>query len=125
LRIINIYIFYFIIYLNWTKIYYEKGEITMISREEVQKISKLAMLELTEEEVSNYTRQLGGILGFFEELKELDLKNVEPANHAIITPDVTREDIVRPSRNQADIVGQSPATDGKNIIVPAIIETEE
>ncbi|MEZ7892651.1 MAG: Asp-tRNA(Asn)/Glu-tRNA(Gln) amidotransferase subunit GatC [Candidatus Wallbacteria bacterium] len=97
----------------------------MISREEVLKISKLAMLELTDEEVSNYTRQLGGILGFFEELKELDLKNVEPANHAIITPDITREDIAKKSRCQIEVVGQSPETDGKNIIVPAIIETEE
>ena len=42
------------------------------------KIASLAKLELTEQEVKEYSKDLTNILKWMEELKEVDVSNVEP-----------------------------------------------
>jgi len=97
----------------------------MISKEEVIKISKLAMLELKPGEIDDYTGQLASILNFFEQIQELDLKTVEPTNNALVNSNVLREDVSAASVPQAKLVFQSAGNDGKNFVVPSIIETGE
>ncbi|HNY10483.1 MAG TPA: Asp-tRNA(Asn)/Glu-tRNA(Gln) amidotransferase subunit GatC [Candidatus Wallbacteria bacterium] len=97
----------------------------MISKEEVIKISKLAMLELKPSEIEDYTGQLASILSFFEQIQELDLKNVEPTNNALVNSNVLREDVSEKSLPQSKLIFQSVGNDGKNFVVPSIIETGE
>ena len=68
-----------------------------ISREEVEKVSLLARLQLSEDELDTMTAQLGDILDYVELLGELDTDDVEPMAHALDVADVFREDRARPS----------------------------
>jgi len=97
----------------------------MISREEVIKIANLAMLELTSEEVDNYTLQLDSLLEHFKAIQELDLSSISPTNNAGANFNVLRDDSARPSLERGTVVGQSHGNDGRNFIVPAIINAEE
>ena len=49
-----------------------------IQSEDIRKIAKLAHLEITEEEVALYTPQMASIVGYVEQLNELDTENIEP-----------------------------------------------
>lgn len=66
----------------------------MISIKDVEHVAKLARLELTEEEKEKYSKQLGDILKYADELNEVDTKNVEPMSHALPFANVFREDKV-------------------------------
>lgn len=63
------------------------------SKETIEHISKLALLELSEEEKVLFSKQLGDILNYFKKLNDLDTSNVEPTIHPTNLKNVFREDI--------------------------------
>jgi aspartyl-tRNA(Asn)/glutamyl-tRNA(Gln) amidotransferase subunit C len=54
-----------------------------ISKETIDHISKLALLDLSEEEKEKLSKQLGEILEYFKKLEDLDTNNVSPTTHPI------------------------------------------
>jgi len=64
------------------------------SKETIDHISKLALLDITEEEKEKLSKELGDILNYFKKLDNLDTSNVEPMTHPIEgLKNVFREDI--------------------------------
>ncbi|MFX1346432.1 MAG: Asp-tRNA(Asn)/Glu-tRNA(Gln) amidotransferase subunit GatC [Promethearchaeota archaeon] len=54
-----------------------------LSKETLKHLSKLALLELSEEEEEKLSKQLGDILDYFKKLNDLDTSNVKPTTHPI------------------------------------------
>ena len=67
-----------------------------IDKELVKRIANVARLELTEDEIEKFTKQLKGILEVFRELDDLDTKEIEPSFHPQELSNVLREDKVTP-----------------------------
>ena len=68
------------------------------SKEDIEYISKLALLNLPEEEKEKFSHQLSNILSYFKKLNDLDTENIEPMTHPIETlKNVFRKDEVRAS----------------------------
>lgn len=63
-----------------------------ISRQEVEKISELARLELTEDEKEKYGSQLSDILSYIDQLQEVDVRGVEPTAQITGLENKFRED---------------------------------
>ncbi len=64
------------------------------SKETIDHISKLALLDLSEEEKLKLSEELGDILNYFKKLDDLDTSKVEPTTHPIDgLKNVFREDI--------------------------------
>ena len=68
-----------------------------ISREEVKKVSVLARLRLSEQDLDKMTEHLGQIVEYVELLSELETEGVEPMAHALDVSNVFSEDELRPS----------------------------
>jgi aspartyl-tRNA(Asn)/glutamyl-tRNA(Gln) amidotransferase subunit C len=67
---------------------------TEFSKESIDHVSKLALLELTEEEKEKFSKQLNDIISYFKKLNDLDTKDVAPTTHPIDgLKNVFREDI--------------------------------
>jgi aspartyl-tRNA(Asn)/glutamyl-tRNA(Gln) amidotransferase subunit C len=66
-----------------------------LSKNEIQHIAKLARLELTEAELEKYGGQLSAVLNYIDQLKEVDVKGVEPTAQVTGLENVLREDKVR------------------------------
>jgi len=64
----------------------------MITKKEVEHIAKLARLGLADKEIKKYQKELSSILDYFEKLKEVDIKDVEPTSHSVKVENVMRED---------------------------------
>ncbi len=92
-----------------------------ISREEVEKVSLLGRLRLSEEELDKMTAQLGQILGYMELLGELDTEQVEPMAHALDVSDVFRGDEVQPSLERQQALANAPSRDKECYLVPAVL----
>ena len=92
-----------------------------ISREEVEKVSLLGRLLLSEAELDRMTTQLGQILQYMELLGEVDTEGVEPMAHALDVSDVFRGDEVRPSLPRQKALANAPHGDGECYLVPAVL----
>jgi len=88
----------------------------------VQYVAHLARLALTPDEEKQLSAQLGGILGYIEKLRELDVTGVEPTAHAVPLVNVTRADEVRPSLSHEDALRNAPRQAGGLFLVPKIVE---
>jgi aspartyl-tRNA(Asn)/glutamyl-tRNA(Gln) amidotransferase subunit C len=96
-----------------------------ITRTDVEKIAELARLELTEAEADSFTNQLSAILGYIDQLNELDTADVSPMSHCATVEDDTgpalRDDVVRPSLGQQAATANAPDAEAGYFKVPKVI----
>lgn len=78
-----------------------------LTRQDVQRIAELARLELTDAELDLFTRQLGDILTYVEQIRALDTSGVAPTSQVLNRP-VERDDEPRPSLSRADLLRNAP-----------------
>ncbi|HVR84838.1 MAG TPA: Asp-tRNA(Asn)/Glu-tRNA(Gln) amidotransferase subunit GatC [Planctomycetota bacterium] len=93
-----------------------------IDRKTVEKVAKLARLQLTPEELDRYGGQLGAILDYIAKLEKLDVAGLEPLAQAVETLNVFRADDPRPSLSRDAALQNAPEKTGDFFIVPKIIE---
>ncbi|MCQ4632414.1 MULTISPECIES: Asp-tRNA(Asn)/Glu-tRNA(Gln) amidotransferase subunit GatC [Shinella] len=88
----------------------------------VKRVARLARIAVSEEEANRMTGELNGILGFVEQLSEVNVEGVEPMTS--VTPMVMRkrEDVVNDGSKADDIVANAPATDRNFFQVPKVVE---
>lgn len=67
---------------------------TKLSRDDVLKLAKLARLELSDEEVGAFRKELSDILRYVEQLQEADVEGLEPTTQVTGLKNVMREDQV-------------------------------
>ncbi len=89
---------------------------------DIKYVAHLARIALTPDEEKKLAAQLGGILGYIEKLKELDVSNVEPTAHAVPMVNVTRADEVCPSLLHDEAMRNAPKQVNGLFIVPKIVE---
>jgi aspartyl-tRNA(Asn)/glutamyl-tRNA(Gln) amidotransferase subunit C len=66
-----------------------------LTRDDVLKLAHLARLDLTEEEVEEFSGELTAILEYVEQLGSVDVKGLEPTHQVTGLTNVTREDEIR------------------------------
>ena len=87
------------------------------------KIASLAKLELTDQEIKEYSKDLTNILKWMEELKEVDVSNVQPVTSVTKNELYEREDIAyKNTVEQEKILLNAPEKVGEYFTVPKVIE---
>ena len=94
---------------------------TKISFSDVRKVAKLARLELPEDQILTYTKQLEDILSYVDQLQKIDTKNVPPTSRAVEVVNAMREDSVEVNCSREDILNQAPHREGDFFRVPKIL----
>ena len=92
-----------------------------IDLETVRHIAKLSRIDLSDEQLEVFGRQLGGILGYFDKLQELDTENVQPMPHAVELLNVLAEDQVGESLTSDEALANAAQRDGDFFKVPKVI----
>ncbi|MCL6548407.1 MAG: Asp-tRNA(Asn)/Glu-tRNA(Gln) amidotransferase subunit GatC [Alicyclobacillus sp.] len=93
-----------------------------ITEDEVRHVAKLARLAVSPEEAARLAVQLSDIIGYAEQLQEVDLNGVEPTSHPLARYNALRKDEVRPSLDRDIALSVAPDTDGEQVRVPAVLE---
>ena len=93
-----------------------------ISKQEVEKVAKLARLEITEAEKAAFAKQLSQILTHVETLKQYDTEGIEPTATVLGQVNVFREDVVQPSLAAEKALANAPEREADGFAVPRIIE---
>lgn len=88
----------------------------------VKRVARLARIAVTEDDASRMAGELNTILGFVEQLNEVDVSGVEPMTSVIPMEMKKRQDGVTDGNKAADIVANAPATDENFFLVPKVVE---
>jgi len=88
----------------------------------VKRVAKLARLALTEEEARKMMGELNGILGFVEQLSEVNVDGVEPMTSVTPMAMKKRADVVTDGDIAERIVANAPMTDKNFFQVPKVVE---
>jgi aspartyl-tRNA(Asn)/glutamyl-tRNA(Gln) amidotransferase subunit C len=92
-----------------------------IDPNEVREIAQLARLRLGEAEVTRMAGELDAILGYIEELRQVDTSGVEPMTHAVPFACPQRPDEVGGMLPPDEALANAPAREGNFFLVPRII----
>lgn len=93
----------------------------MITKEEVEHVGWLARIEIAENESETYAKKLNSVLGYFEQLDEVDTEDVLPTYHVADVMNVFREDVVKPSMSQEDVLSNVEDKQEGSFKVPKIM----
>ena len=93
-----------------------------ITKEEVRHIALLARVAMTEEEIERMRDQMSHILDSIDVLGQVDTEGVEPTGHSADLESVMRDDVVRKSRPQEEVLANAPRREGDFIRVRAVLE---
>lgn len=80
----------------------------MLTTEEVKKLAQLARIELSEQEVVRFQKDLDTILEYIDELKKVDTTGLEPVSQVTGLVNVQRDDKPIMAESHQDIFSQAP-----------------
>ena len=93
-----------------------------IGKAEVEHVARLARLALEEEEVVTLTAQIDAILGYMDQLNQLDTEGIIPTAHAVPMENAFRPDDITPSLGTQKALQNAPAAVDGCFRVPKVIE---
>ena len=93
-----------------------------LTRADVVHVAQLARLALTEDEIEQFTRELGVILEHAAEIAALDTHDVPPTAHPLSLVNVLRPDDVQPSLDRDEVLAMAPASEDNRFRVPRILD---
>lgn len=88
----------------------------------VKRVARLSRIAVTDEEAERMMGHLNGILGFVEQLSEVDVTGVEPMTSVTPITMRLRADAVTDGDKADDIVANAPSADQNFFLVPKVVE---
>ena len=93
-----------------------------ITKEQVRHVAALARLEMDEQELDSYGRDLTDILGYVAKLNEIDTSGVEATAHMVSMDTPFRDDALGESFSHEQSLKNAPRREGFYFQVPQVIE---
>ncbi|ENP40580.1 glutamyl-tRNA(Gln) amidotransferase subunit C [Brucella abortus 78/32] len=88
----------------------------------VKRVAHLARIAVSEDDAERMTGELNAILGFVEQLNEVDVEGIEPMTSVTPMKMRMREDKVRDGGIAAAVVANAPVTEDNFFVVPKVVE---
>ena len=93
-----------------------------LTRADVEHVAQLARLALSEDEIEQFTRELGVILEHAQQIAGLDTHDVPPTAHPVPLVNVLRPDDPRPCLDRDEVLAMAPAAEDNRFRVPRILD---
>lgn len=88
----------------------------------IDKLSKLAMLQFSNEEREEIKSDLEKMIGFVDKLKELDTTGVEPLLHMSNNTNILRDDVPGNMIDRTEALQNAPLHDEEYFKVPKVLK---
>ncbi|MEP3438472.1 MAG: Asp-tRNA(Asn)/Glu-tRNA(Gln) amidotransferase subunit GatC [Hoeflea sp.] len=88
----------------------------------VKRVAHLARIAVTDEDAARIEGELNAILGFVEQLSEVDVEGVEPMTSVTPMAMKKRADVVTDGSKAEDIVANAPDSTDNFFVVPKVVE---
>ena len=94
----------------------------MITKNDVDHVAELARLKLTDAETEEFTQELGGILGYIDEMDKADTVNMDIVSQITGLTNVIRADEVKNESDRENLLANAPAQKDGAILVKKVFE---
>jgi aspartyl-tRNA(Asn)/glutamyl-tRNA(Gln) amidotransferase subunit C len=88
----------------------------------VKRVARLARLAVSDAEAEKLTGDLNTILGFVEQLDEVDVTGVEPMTAVIPMKAKMRDDAVNDGEQAGKVLANAPGGNEQFFVVPKVVE---
>ena len=88
----------------------------------VKRVARLARIAVSEAEAEALKSELNAILGFVEQLNEVDVRGVEPMTSVIAMKTKMRPDVVTEGERAEAVIVNAPAREACFFVVPKVVE---
>jgi len=95
-----------------------------ISKDLIDTLSKLAKINLTKEQEEKYAGEFSSVMGYMEEIKNINVDHIQETSRIAKEENVLREDVVKESISQKEALKNSKNTNNGYFLVPAIFKEE-
>lgn len=92
-----------------------------ITRADVENVALLARLQLSDSELDRLAGELANIVGYVDQLAEVDSTGVEPMAHAVEVHNVFADDVIEPSLPRAAALSNAPRHNERGYLVPPVL----
>lgn len=92
-----------------------------ITREEIIHIAKLAMLNLTDKEIDDYTKNMQDILQYTEMINNIDSSNIDETIGTIEQKNKFRKDEIKKFKTREELLENAPSQDEGMFRIPKVI----
>ena len=93
-----------------------------VDQDTVKRVAKLARIRVSDDEAASLQGELNTILGFVEQLNEVDVEGVEPMTSVTPMAMKKRSDEITDGDRADDIVANAPASEDHFFLVPKVVE---
>jgi aspartyl-tRNA(Asn)/glutamyl-tRNA(Gln) amidotransferase subunit C len=93
-----------------------------VDRALVLRVARLASLSLSDEETDRFAAELARIVGYVEQLQQLDTRDVPPTAHVHLERAPWRDDEPKPGLSRDEVLAQAPRVEHEGFAVPTFVE---
>jgi aspartyl-tRNA(Asn)/glutamyl-tRNA(Gln) amidotransferase subunit C len=93
-----------------------------VNADQVRHVARLARLALGDDEIDRMVPELNNILGWIEQLGEVDTEGVAPMTSVVAMRLAWRDDIVTDGGKADAILANAPGRQGDYFVVPKVVE---
>lgn len=93
-----------------------------VTRDDVRKVARLSRIAVPDERLDELAAELNGILGWIDQLNEVDVAGVEPLTSIVETRLPMREDVVTDGGIQDQVLANAPRSEHGFFVVPRSVE---
>ena len=93
-----------------------------VSKDDVKKVARLSRIAVPDDRLDGLVDELNGILGWIEELNEVDIEGVEPMTSVVETTLPMRGDEVTDGDIRDQVLANAPKTEDGFFVVPKAVE---
>lgn len=93
-----------------------------VDTDTVKRVAHLARIKVSEDDATRMTGELNAILGFVEQLDEVNIDGVEPLTSVVEQTMKKRTDGVKDGNKANDITMNAPASEDNFFMVPKVVE---
>ncbi|QFT31109.1 Glutamyl-tRNA(Gln) amidotransferase subunit C [Labrenzia sp. THAF82] len=93
-----------------------------VDTDTVKRVARLARIKVSEDDATRMTGELNAILGFVEQLDEVNIDGVEPLTSVVEQTMKKRADGITDGNKANDITLNAPASEDNFFMVPKVVE---
>ena len=93
-----------------------------VTKDDVRKVARLSRIAVSEDRLEPLANELSSIMGWIEQLNEVDVEGVEPMTSVVEATLPMRDDVVTDGNIQDQILANAPKSEDGFFVVPKSVE---
>lgn len=93
-----------------------------VTKDDVRKVARLSRIAVPEDKIEGLVDELNGIMGWIEQLNEVDVEGVEPLTSVVEASLPMRQDEISDGNRRDEVLANAPKSDEGFFVVPRSVE---